>query len=159
MAQRLRQYINRSLSSTKFEMRRSATFSGLLLVLLLCGCGEKTRQRVPFQGEVRYNGQPLKFGTVMFQPAAGQPSRADIQPDGTFILETPGEGPGAVVGLNKIRITCYEPPRHEASQTNPPPEVCRSAAAIARWSEAERKYRPPYATPSRSRLGLYAWMA
>ena len=55
-----------------------------------------------------YNGEPLKFGGVMFQPEAGQPARGVIQPDGTFVLTTNNSGDGATVGRNRVRVTCYE---------------------------------------------------
>ncbi len=71
------------------------------------GC-DNERPLAPVTGKVTYRGEPLKFGTVMFQPPSGQPATASIQPDGTFALETRGEGEGAAVGMCKVRVTCYE---------------------------------------------------
>jgi hypothetical protein len=82
-------------------------------VLLLCGCSEAMPTMAPAKGKVMYRGQPLKFGTVMFQPSSGQSAKGEIKPDGTFELATEryGDGPsesGAPVGTHSVRITCYE---------------------------------------------------
>lgn len=44
----------------------------------------------------------------MLQPASGQPARAVIQPDGTFVLTTYRNGDGASLGHNQMRVTCFE---------------------------------------------------
>lgn len=82
------------------------------LSLICLGCSGPTL--VPVEGKVLFNGEPLKFGSVMFQPPSGQPATGQIQPDGTFSLETRGVGPGAVVGTHRVRITCYESQNPEA---------------------------------------------
>jgi hypothetical protein len=66
---------------------------------------------VPVTGKVLYNGNPLEFGSVTFQPPRGQAARGKIQSDGAFSLSTYEPGDGAVVGLHKVRITCYESQR------------------------------------------------
>jgi hypothetical protein len=73
---------------------------------LLVGCSDGP-QLAPAKGVVTYNGEPLKFGGVMFQPEEGQPARAKIQPDGTFTMSTLKDGDGAPVGKNKVRVTCH----------------------------------------------------
>jgi hypothetical protein len=69
--------------------------------------GNKTRDRVVVTGQVTYRGQPLRFGTVVFEPEAGQYATGVIQPDGTFQMETRGEGEGVPVGKNKVRFVCF----------------------------------------------------
>lgn len=81
---------------------------------LLAGCGPR-RPLAPITGQVLYDGKPLEFGTVSFQPEYGQPATAAIQPDGTFTLRTVGEGRGAVVGFNRVRVACYEAQNPHAS--------------------------------------------
>lgn len=93
-------------------------FSSLLLVcsaLMLAenGC-RRGLDMVPVSGKVTYNGQPLKFGSVTFQPQKGQPARGEIQSDGTFTLSTFKSGDGAVVGPHKVRVACYESQRTPA---------------------------------------------
>ena len=94
--------------------RRAVRVAGLPLLAsrLLGACATTGCSRgpeiVPVSGKVLYNGEPLKFGGVMFQPQAGQPARGVIQPDGTFVLTTDKTGDGATVGPNRVRVTCYE---------------------------------------------------
>jgi hypothetical protein len=75
--------------------------------LLTTGCGAPSTI-APLSGEVRFEGKPLEFGSVMLQPVeGGQPATAVIQPDGSFDMEVRGVGPGATIGLNRVRVTCY----------------------------------------------------
>ena len=80
----------------------------LMATFAITGCGGNVHELTPVSGKVTYMGAPLTFGCVTFQPELGRASRGAIQPDGTFTLNTPGEGDGAAVGLNKVRITCFE---------------------------------------------------
>lgn len=80
-------------------------------ILMLSGCiGEKVETGT-VQGKVTYNGKPLKFGSVMLQPASGggKAATGKVQSDGTFKLSTKGtEGiEGVHVGTHRIRITCF----------------------------------------------------
>jgi hypothetical protein len=71
------------------------------------GCN-RGPQVAPVRGRVVLDGQALKFGTVMFQHSqGGQPSVGEIAPDGSFVLSTSRPEDGAIVGTNKVRVTCY----------------------------------------------------
>ncbi|HTN74543.1 MAG TPA: hypothetical protein VL096_04825, partial [Pirellulaceae bacterium] len=87
-------------------MSKSFVAISVCLFVMLVGC-DRGPARAPVRRKVLLDGKPLTFGSVMFQPPGGQPSRADIQADGTFVMDTPGAGPGSVVGPNQIRVTCY----------------------------------------------------
>jgi hypothetical protein len=79
-----------------------------LAVSLLLGCGSSP-ELAPAGGKVSYKGKPLAFGTVVFQhELGGQPSQADIQPDGSFVMGTFEAGDGARIGPNRVAIYCYE---------------------------------------------------
>ena len=81
----------------------------LAIVQTMGGCSKRRAHTlVPVSGKVTYQGNPLRFGIVMFQPEFGQPAVGMIQSDGTFRMVTRGEGEGAAVGTNAVRITCYE---------------------------------------------------
>jgi hypothetical protein len=89
--------------------------SRIALVLLtlsvaigLPGCAKKGRPLAPVSGKVAYQGKLLKFGVVIFQPESGHLSEGVIQPDGMFQMSTPGEGVGAVIGKNRVRVACFE---------------------------------------------------
>lgn len=87
---------------------------GLALALTSGGC-RRGPEIVSVSGKVTFNGQPLKFGSVTFQPQKGQPARGEIQSDGTFTLSTFKPGDGAVVGPHKVRVACYESQRAPAN--------------------------------------------
>ncbi len=83
--------------------------TSVLLVVLLgatAGC-KKSAPVAPVSGKVLYNGAPLPYGSVMFQPSSGQPAGGAIEADGTFRLSTFSEYDGALIGPHKVRISCY----------------------------------------------------
>ncbi len=87
---------------------RPATFASLLVAATaIAGC-RKGPTMVPVSGKVIYNGKPVQFGCVTFQPPSGQPAQGDIKNDGTFQLSTYKLNDGAVVGRHQVRIACYE---------------------------------------------------
>jgi hypothetical protein len=43
-----------------------------LCVVALPGCGDGRPARVPISGQVTIDGQPLKFGSILFQPSSGR---------------------------------------------------------------------------------------
>lgn len=71
------------------------------------GCSEQ-EPLVPITGRVFLDDKPLEFGAVMMQPPSGFPSTGIIQSDGSFEMTTHGLGGGARLGVNKIRVTCFE---------------------------------------------------
>jgi hypothetical protein len=96
--------------------RRSHREIAFCLVLAsVAGC-DRGPTLAPVSGKVLLNGQPLEFGSVMFQPSSGQPAIGEIQPDGTFTLSTFAPNDGAVVGVHKVRIACYESQRRDAQK-------------------------------------------
>jgi len=91
----------------------SRVVGALAMAMVIAGAiwmtygGKAARDRVVVTGQVTYRGQPLRFGTVVFEPEAGQYATGVIQPDGTFQMETRGEGEGVPVGKNKVRFVCF----------------------------------------------------
>lgn len=73
---------------------------------LFLGC-DSGPEIVPVEGKVYYNDDPLPFGSVMFQPAKGQPATGQIQSDGSFTMSSFSPEDGATVGSQKVRINCY----------------------------------------------------
>ncbi len=80
----------------------------LLITAMMIGCGRPGHDLAPVSGTVTYRGTPLEFGTVTFQPERGAPATGDIQPDGSFRMATLGQGGGAAVGKNRVRVACFE---------------------------------------------------
>ncbi|MDY0168420.1 MAG: hypothetical protein RBS80_17860 [Thermoguttaceae bacterium] len=90
----------------------------LLVTLAIAGCGGDQLSTAPVQGKVLYQGKPLQFGAVTFQPAAGPPASGAIQSDGTFRLSTYGRNDGAILGTHKVAVSCFDSQRPDA----PPPD-------------------------------------
>jgi hypothetical protein len=98
-----------------FPLARKRIFQSHVAWMTVCsilgfasvGC-ERGPKIVPVEGSVRFEGAPLRFGSVSFQPARGQPAIGHIQPDGTFRMTTFKLNDGATVGPNKVRITAYQ---------------------------------------------------
>lgn len=76
--------------------------------LLGCDGGARPNELVAVSGEVTFDGEPLHFGSVAFQPLqGGQPARGEIGADGRFVLTTNKSGDGAAVGRHRVKIVCY----------------------------------------------------
>jgi hypothetical protein len=84
------------------------TLIGLGVVLVTGGGCKRNPRVVQVRGKVLYNGQPLPYGSVMFQPDKGQPAMADIGTDGSFTLSSYGPNDGAVPGKHSVSVSCYE---------------------------------------------------
>jgi hypothetical protein len=95
------------------QLAKLAVAFWLLITAAIVGC-HKDPAMAQVTGKVMYNGKPLEFGSVTFQPAAGQPAQGDIQSDGTFALSTYRQNDGAVIGVHKIRIASFESQRPNA---------------------------------------------
>ncbi len=87
---------------------------GLVMLCAAAGCGSGRLPTAPVEGKVLYNGEPLRFGSVMFQPDSGPIARGAINSDGTFELSTYTRGDGAVIGKHRVRIACFEDQGPEA---------------------------------------------
>ena len=88
-----------------------------LLVLCVAFTGCTKQEYAPVSGKVLYKGQPLQFGSVMFQPDAGQPAFGYIKEDGTFYMSTNNDGDGARIGVNKVRVACFQTQKPQADGT------------------------------------------
>ncbi|MHC5538828.1 hypothetical protein ACYOEI_11460 [Singulisphaera rosea] len=88
----------------------AATMTVALSLLPLCaGCSSSSASQgastLPVKGKVMFKGQPLKKGTITFEPdGAGKDASGQIQPDGTFVMTTYTKDDGAVVGTHRVAI-------------------------------------------------------
>jgi len=88
-----------------------ALAAGMLLALA-SGCEPGSEPLALVRGKVSYKGIPLSTGTIVFTPDAlrgttGPMARSEIQPDGTYILQTQGL-PGATVGWHRVTVMALE---------------------------------------------------
>jgi hypothetical protein len=82
-----------------------------VLALLVAGCGGPPAL-VPVSGQVRYKGQPLSGGVIVFTPNLERGNRgalafAEVGPDGNFTLTTDGK-PGCKAGWHRVTVSCAE---------------------------------------------------
>jgi hypothetical protein len=104
--------MNLALSSTQHSnASRTCGWGNLLASVFVslaacgvCGCSKSGLETAKVRGTVKFNGGPVKKGTVMFVPEAGRAGHGVIQQDGTFYVTTYHDGDGAVVGENKISV-------------------------------------------------------
>jgi hypothetical protein len=59
-------------------------------------------------GRVRIDGQPLKYGTVMFIPEKGRFATGSLDENGEYELTTFEKGDGAVMGKYRVAINAGE---------------------------------------------------
>ena len=94
-----------------FPRRRSAGLQVMLAALCfgtIAGCHAEL-ELIPVHGQVLFKGEPLEYGSVMFQPQGEGPlARGTIQADGTFVLGTESEDDGVRPGNCRVRITAFE---------------------------------------------------
>ena len=77
---------------------------GRLCFYCLLRDATRVRLRVPVSGKVLIDGQPLKFGAVMFVPAKGRGSSGVLDENGHFVLSCYDQNDGALVGTHHVRI-------------------------------------------------------
>jgi hypothetical protein len=88
------------------------TAAAAALLLCLAGCSTDPDPLLPVRGKIWYQGVPLQGGTIVFTPdptrgGNGPLARAEIQPDGEFVLKT-GDRPGAVAGWHRITVVAVD---------------------------------------------------
>lgn len=113
------------------RMYRRCGLVWLLVPLLITmpGC-DAGPQVAPVSGTVTYDGEPLRFGVVMFQPSQGQLAQADIESDGSFTLSTFKPGDGAIVGEHRVSVSCYEGHNPEVREKQPPEQLSLGQSLI-----------------------------
>lgn len=99
-------------------------FLVLVTGLMGLGCGGETGPaRFPITGKVTFAGQPVKFGTIQFDPDKGNDGPqgfAEIR-DGVF--DTAKGGQGAIRGKIVAKINGYESAPASANSEDPVPTL------------------------------------
>ncbi len=81
------------------------------VLILVCGCSHED-DLSPVRGRVRFKGQALHGGSIVFTPnpdkgGRGELAVGEIASDGTFELKT-GDRHGAVAGWHRVTIAAVE---------------------------------------------------
>ena len=87
------------------QFSKLAAAASLLVATAIAGCGpDNGLHLAKVRGKVTYKGEPITYGTIMFEPEQGPPAIGSINSDGTFVLSTENSGDGAVVGPHRIAV-------------------------------------------------------
>lgn len=120
-------YLNRAIVAVLLAV------TGFVVALTAIGCRHSEQATVvPVSGRVLFNGAPLKFGSVTFQPAQGQPAQGTIDSNGEFKLSTYRPGDGATPGRHHVKIACYssQDPAEKANKSVPSESLGESLIPI-----------------------------
>lgn len=119
-------------STRSSSLIESGRAQGLILSLaVVClvaaaGCGRRDPfQRQPFKGVISWQGKPIKYGTVVLEPAEKQPAGAIASlRDGVFSMSrSAGPSPGKYdVWVHAFDRSGDVPPGTLPGQEGPPPK-------------------------------------
>lgn len=112
------------------------------------GCGSGNGLNLAkVRGKVTFKGQPLKFGTIMFEPddsrgTSGPSAVGPITTDGSFVMSTEESGDGAIVGSHRVAVVGLEP-MPEAQQKALPDPVKSPREYMVAKSQADTRLLHP----------------
>jgi hypothetical protein len=115
---------NRRLSTDAWPQRPWSRRVWLRLAVAVLAVGavgaacKRNPRVVPVSGTVLYNGKPLPFGSIQFQPDKGQAAMGEIQGDGSFKLSSYVLYDGAVPARHLVSVSCYEGQRPGSAGTS-----------------------------------------
>ena len=89
------------------RIRAALGTAWLMLLVLLAGCGPRGPKTAPVKGTITYQGKPVPYGTIMFQPEDGPAATSNIS-NGSYDLKTFRPGDGAVLGSHKVTVISLE---------------------------------------------------
>ena len=89
------------------KIMRAGLILSCVAFLALGGCDSRPK-RVPVTGKVLIDGQPLKYGTVIFMPKNGRQSTGPLDENGNFTLTCYDPNDGALVGTHDVTILAGE---------------------------------------------------
>ena len=79
---------------------------GLALLLVATGCNQSNLAKVT--GKVTYNDEPVTSGTITFAAEDKPAAYGDLQPDGSYELQTEKPGDGATPGSYKVFVVAMQ---------------------------------------------------
>jgi hypothetical protein len=129
------------------ETRPGLLLAGLLTLLtLFAGCWNAGSPKLkPIRGNVRYRGQPVAQGVVIYGPrdANGRPARGEIQSDGSFAMSTYHPNDGVQHGDYVITVVVYGPSMDGMSRE----QIEQALAHRSPIASIPEKYSDPERSP------------
>ena len=102
-------------------LRRMVYANVLVSLVLFTGCGPSGPKLVQVTGTVTVDDKPAQSAIIMFTPAEGISSVADLSATGTYTLSTTNGQLGAIIGSHTVQIVCRSEGSVEEGQQQPPP--------------------------------------
>ena len=109
----------RNTNGNRFGLVRFSA-AAFMTIIFFTGCGgsSNTKPTAAVSGTVKYEGNPVSGGVLIFSPIGdsknnqpGKAGEAVINPDGSFTVTTYKDGDGAVIG--KHRVNYMAPPTEQ----------------------------------------------
>ncbi|SIO02449.1 hypothetical protein SAMN05444166_2085 [Singulisphaera sp. GP187] len=127
-------------------MKFQNTFVCLFVAALTtaAGCGANNGLHLAkVHGKVTYKGQPITYGTIMFEPDTsrgtnGPAAVGSITSDGSFTMSTEESGDGAIVGLHRVAVVGLEPMPDSPQKAMPDPVTSPREFMIAKTQAGTR---------------------
>jgi hypothetical protein len=94
--------------------------------LVPLACGPTGPGMAQVSGKVTYAGKPVPKGVITFVPVApdGRNATGQIQPDGSYQLQTENPGDGALLGEYKVTVYAHDEPVLDYIPPKPvPPKI------------------------------------
>ncbi|WP_435018891.1 hypothetical protein TA3x_000880 [Tundrisphaera sp. TA3] len=109
---------------TSKALRRARLLAVAAATLAAFACGSSGPEMARVSGKVTYKGNPVPKGTVTFLPASpeGRNATAEIQPDGSYTLQTQDPGDGAMLGDYAVTVYSHDEPVLDYVPTKPVPK-------------------------------------
>jgi len=79
----------------------------MVVLATVAGCN-RNPERVAVSGQVLIDGEPLRYGQVVFVPKGSRPSTADLDENGRFTLTSFDPNDGAALGVHRIAVFANE---------------------------------------------------
>jgi len=119
-------------------MRKQALLLGSVLVLMLGGCGGKSKLH-KVEGTVTLDGKPLAGAQIQFinEKGEGTLAHAATGTDGSFRLSTFSTGDGAMAGDYKVLVSIPQTSGPEGGQPDPH-DPKSMAEAMKKFSETKK---------------------
>ena len=105
---------------------------GLLITVVIVGCGRSGPELAKVHGSVTFEGVAIKEGSVQFWPEHGRPARGSIAEDGSYQLTTFEPNDGAYVGQHRVTIKA-------TTLSAPDPEIDSTQAEIEHFRQKGAK--------------------
>lgn len=110
---------------------RALLWLGMTAIMAACGCGSNRAPLGKVEGTVRYKGQPLAEGQILFDVAGARTAQGRIRDGAIVDVTSYATGDGAAVGLARIAVFATPPSVSLYTRSSQGPDEAPSATGTA----------------------------